>query len=105
MHKKTISRCLAGLLLIPGFGFADEIEPNFQAGYRMGFFMAVAAGHPEKVCGNVHFVSMNEVIKKYVSSHVANYPLKYDEVLDLQAKHFPCEKPPAIKEESSAADK
>ena len=95
MSIKKISVCVAALSLLPGLALADEIESNFMAGYRMGFFMAVAAGNTHKVCGNVHFVSMQPVIKEYVTSHTPNYPLKFDEVLELEAKSFSCPKAPA----------
>lgn len=96
MSKKTIFLGITGLLLLPGLGLADEIEPSFMAGYRMGFFMAVSAGNPHKICGNVHFASMLPVIKEYESSNTTNYPLKYKEILDLEAKFFPCPKTPAV---------
>lgn len=96
MKKIIMSGCIATLLLAPGLGFADEIEPNFMAGYRMGFFMAVAAGNSEKLCGNVHFQSMNEVIKTYTITYGEKYPLKYNEALDLQTKYFACPTDPSI---------
>ena len=98
MSKNIVSACIVGLLMLPSLGSADEIEPNFMAGYRMGFFMAVGAGNPEKVCGNVSFMSMNIAIKEYVSSHAPNYPLKYNEVLEVQTKYFPCPKKQAPSE-------
>lgn len=101
MRKKIVSACLLSLLVTPGLGWADEIEPNFMAGYRMGFFMAVASANPEKICGNVYFQSMNEVIKNYVTTYGQNYPLKHKEVLDLQMKYFPCSQDPAIEKEKN----
>jgi hypothetical protein len=89
MNKKTISLCLASLLL-SHIALADEIEVNFMAGYQMGFFMGIASEHPEKVCGNISFGFMVPVIREYVSSHAPGYPLHNDEVLNLQAKYFPC---------------
>ena len=96
MKKTIVSGYFAALLLMPSLGLADEIEPNFAAGYRMGFFMAVAAINPEKLCGNVHFLSMSDVIRTYSETHGANYPLKPKEVLDLETKYFACPKAPAI---------
>lgn len=105
MSKSTVFVCLASLLLVPMAGLADEIEPNFMAGYRMGFFMAVAAGNPDKNCGNMSFASMAPVVREYVSSHAPDYPLKYSEVLDLQEKYFPCPKKPAASEEETPGRK
>ncbi len=48
----------------------------------MGYFMAVAAGNTDvKVCGRVHFLTIDEAIKEYASAHGPEYPLKYNEVL------------------------
>lgn len=93
MGKNIVSLVFAGMLLAPGSGLADEIEPNFDAGYRTGYFMAVAAGNLDvKVCGRVHFITINEAIKEYASAHGQKYPLKYNEVLALMEKNFPCQK-------------
>lgn len=92
MKKTIMPKFFAALLLMPSLGIADEIEPNFAAGYRMGFFMAVAAINPEKLCGNVHFLSMSDVIRTYSETYGANYPLKPKEVLDLEMKYFACPK-------------
>ena len=95
MKKTVMPIFFAALLLMPSLGVADEIESNFAAGYRMGFFMAVAAINPEKLCGNVHFLSMSDVIRTYSETHGANYPLKPKEVLDLEMKYFACPKAPS----------
>lgn len=101
MKNIIMSGCLAALLLSPSLGLADEIESNFMAGYRMGFFMAVASGNPEKLCGNVYFQTMNEVINKYVQKNGKNYPLKYREILDLEAEYFPCSEAPSTSQDKN----
>lgn len=93
MSKNIVSLYFLGILLAPGLGLADEIEPNFDAGYRMGYFMAVAAGNLDvKVCGRVHFLTISEAIKEYAAVHGPKYPLKHNEVLALMEKTFPCQK-------------
>lgn len=70
---------------------ADEIDPKFEAAYCMGYFMAIAdANRGTKVCGNVHFVSMNFAITNYFDGRPKSEGLKPDEVLAVISRQFPC---------------
>lgn len=110
MHRSSrpVLRRLAGLvagisLIAAAPARADEIEPNYLAGYRMGFFMAVAAGNSgTKVCGNVHPVALSHAVKAFFEAHGSKAALSYDKVLDLLSRAYPCAAPAA---EAGAAAK
>lgn len=91
--KKTVLIAIGAtaLLALPLSAAADEIEPNYEAGYRMGFFMAVAAANYDtKVCGNIHFVSMAPAIASYFEENGKKSAVTYDKVLTHLSKRFPC---------------
>ena len=78
--------CIASTTIV-----ADEIDPVFESGYRMGYFMAVTAANiDKKICGNVHSVTLDYAIKNFINEHGKKAVLKYDEVLDLLSKSYPC---------------
>jgi hypothetical protein len=79
------------LCALPVSVSADEIDPTFEAGYRMGYFMAVATANiDKKVCGNVHARSLAMSVESYFGEYGQKAALKYDKVLEQLSKQFPC---------------
>jgi hypothetical protein len=92
-RRRLLSIGLAVFLALPLPSMADEIEPSYEAGYRMGFFMAVAAANYNKtVCGNIHFVSLTPAIASYFEENGEKTAVIYDKVLAHLSRQFPCKK-------------